>query len=181
MKNLRDVILEKLSVNNISFDNLPDELKEKYNLILNPKTEKYDCDGDIKVKDDLIENGHFICDFGIVKGSFNCSKCKKLESLKGAPVEVGKDFDCSGCKNLESLQGAPEKVGRWFDCNGCEKLKTLEGAPKKVGRGFYCYECSILESLKGAPEEVGGDFVCSSCPMLADYTIGTKIGGRLVK
>ena len=42
-----------------------------------------------------LTNGYFI--FGTVKGTFNCSFCKKLTSLEGAPKNVGIDFFCQGC------------------------------------------------------------------------------------
>lgn len=202
MKALKDVILEKLSVNNISFDNLSDELKSKYNLVYNPRTEKYDCDCDIRVENDLIENGHFICNFGVVIGNFDCNKsselkflrgapekvggyfrcdCLRLETLEGAPKEVGESFWCDHCNDLKSLKGAPIKVDGSFWCNHCKDLESLDGAPEKVGGTFYCSDCENLKSLNGAPEKVGGHFKCSECPKLTNYTISTKIGGLFIK
>ena len=46
-----------------------------------------------------------------VEGSFKCSECSNLKSLKNAPQSVGGDFDCSFCRNLTSLEGAPQSVG----------------------------------------------------------------------
>ncbi len=182
MKTLNNYITERLNPKHLgSADTLPEKLKEKYNLIYNPKTDKYDCNGDIKVEKNLIKNGYFICNFGVVGGNFNCSECQDLISLKGSPEEVGGSFNCSECDKLTSLEGAPEKVGVNFYCWNCKKLTSLEGAPKEVGGKFSCWRCKSLTSLEGAPEKVGGDFDCYSCPKLKDYNINTKIGGKFIK
>jgi len=202
MKELSSYITEKLNINDVNLDSLPEKLKRKYNLVYNHKTNKYDCNGSIRIDDDLIKNGYFICDFGVVKGSFDCSefntltslegapkevdgyflcnRCNNLKSLKGAPEKVGGFFNCEYCKNLESLEGAPEKVEN-FSCMNCENLKSLKGAPEKVGGYFCCRGCKNLKTLEGAPKEVGGNFKCSDCPQLTDYDIDTKIGGKLIK
>ena len=185
MRTLKDTILEKLSIDNINFDTLDENLIKKYKLVYNQKTGCYDCEGNINIKDDLIEDGHFICDFGIVKGSFDCSVCVSLETLEGAPKEVGKHFDCSSCSSLKTLKGAPIKVRGSFYCDHSNNLKTLEGAPKEVGGDFVCSYCNSLESLEGAPEEVGKDFYCRECKKLRTikngYDIDTKIGGSFIK
>ena len=74
--------------------------------------------------------------FGTVNGSFSCSDCTSLKSLKGAPEEVGGDFYCNKCNSLTSLEGAPKKVGGDFLCNKCNSLKSLKGAPEEVGKDF---------------------------------------------
>ena len=97
---------------------------------------------DIEVKNyniTSLTNGMFI--WATVDGYFECIYCVKLESLEGAPKEVGEYFDCSGCDSIISLKGAPKKVGDNFYCSRCNSLKSLEGAPEKVRRGFYCYGC----------------------------------------
>ena len=104
-----------------------------------------------------LTNGLF--EFGVVNGNFDCSNCKKLESLKGAPKEVKRDFYCTRCTNLESLEGAPEKVGGSFICGYCKNLTSLEGAPKEVGRDFNCSDCPNLKSLEGAPKVIKGRFI----------------------
>lgn len=109
--------------------------------------------GDIEVKNREITsltNGLF--EFGKVDGDFDCSHCKSLTSLEGAPKEVVWNFYCNNCESLTSLKGAPEKVGGFFNCSCCKSLKTLEGAPKEVGGDFYCSYCKSLTSLKGAPK-----------------------------
>ena len=108
-----------------------------------------------------LTNGMFI--WATVDGYFECIYCIKLESLEGAPKEVGEYFDCSGCKSLESLEGAPKEVGDNFCCSRCNSLKSLEGAPKEVRKDFDCYGCKSLTSLEGAPKEVGRGFYCHNC------------------
>ena len=102
-----------------------------------------------------------------VEGSFKCSGCSNLKSLKNAPQSVGGDFDCSRCSNLSSLKGAPQSVGGDFDCSNCYFLSSLEGAPQYVGGDFDCSDCDNLTSLEGAPQSVGGDFDCSNCYRLS--------------
>lgn len=43
-----------------------------------------------------LTNGYFV--FGKVEGDFDCSNCKDLKTLEGAPKEVEGDFNCSNCK-----------------------------------------------------------------------------------
>lgn len=103
----------------------------------------------------------------IVNGSFLCSKCKSLKTLEGVSKEVGKKFDCTYCYDLTSLAlpGTFEKVGD-FVCNNCYNLKSLKGAPEKVDGHFLCNSCSNLTSLEGCPKIVGGVFDCSCCSNL---------------
>ena len=77
--------------------------------------------------------------------------------------KVGGVFNCSHCKSLKTLEGAPKEVGGYFECSHCTSLKTLEGAPEKVGWSFFCKDCNSLKSLEGAPKEVGWEFDCSRC------------------
>ena len=184
MRTLKDIILEKLKVDDINFDTLDEELKEKYNLVYNQRTGFYDCNEDINVDNDLITDGHFICDFGVVKGRFNCSWHNNLKSLEGAPRKVGRDFWCNSCKNLKSLEGAPKEVGGDFICTDCKKVESLKGAPEKVNKGFYCNNCTNLKSLEGAPKEVGGDFCSYNCKNLKNYydiNSNTKISGKIYR
>ena len=71
-----------------------------------------DCDKYVYVKNRYITsltNGLFR--WGYVGDGFNCSYCKNLTSLKGAPKEVGIGFDCYECPNLHSLDGIGEVEG----------------------------------------------------------------------
>ena len=107
-----------------------------------------DCDGSVVVENLNITsftNGLFR--WGKVSGYFDCSECKNLKYLEGAPTEVNYSFVCSVCDKLSSLEGAPERVGGSFDCKGCKKLKSLEGGPKRVGGNFNCSGCENLRSL----------------------------------
>lgn len=75
----------------------PIELPEKYDEILhfNKNTRMYDCDEDLKVDKDLVENGRFIISFGTIKGDFNCSSID-LVSLENAPIKVFGSYNCTG-------------------------------------------------------------------------------------
>ena len=93
-------------------------------------------------------------------------KNRDIESLTNGFFEWGEVngfFDCSNCRSLIYLEGAPKEVGGSFDCSHCDKLQSLEGSPEKVGEDFNCVFCKSLTSLEGAPEEVGGDFICKKC------------------
>ena len=125
-----------------------------------------DCRKDLKVINKNITsltNEYF--KFGTVNGEFNCSGCKFLTSLDGAPETVY-TFDCGGCTSLTSLEGAPKEVIASFYCNNCYSLTSLEGAPEKLTYGFDCESCTSLTSLEGAPKEVGGAFLCGYCKSL---------------
>ena len=50
------------------------------------------CKGNVKITDDDLINGRFPFDFGNVNGYFDCSFCKSLISLKGAPKKVEGSF-----------------------------------------------------------------------------------------
>ena len=113
-----------------------------------------------------------------ISGNFYCSYCDSLESLEGAPQEVGGNFYCSDCPSLTSLKGAPQKVGGNFSCSECTSLTSLEGAPQEVGGDFYCRYCDSLESLKGAPQKVGRDFDCVKCPLLTSLQGAPQKVGR---
>ena len=95
--------------------------------------------------------------FGIVKGSFYCSR-NNLKSLEGCPKTVGGNFNCSR-NNLKSLKGSPEIVESGFYCWE-NNLKSLEGCPQTVGGSFNCHG-NNLKSLEGCPRTVGGHFDCS--------------------
>ena len=144
------------------------------------------CSGSIVIRDSDLVGGKFPVPFGKVKGDFNCSGCKTLVSLDGAPTkcfrfncsnctnltsldELEMDatecikFDCSYCSKLTSLKGAPTKIGGYFCCNFCAPLTSLEGAPRTVMGSFSCENCTSLTSLKGGPSTVYGEYNCWGC------------------
>ena len=153
------------------------------NLVWNPKTLSYDCEGDVDVSEDIVTDGKLKIRFGNVGRYFDCGS-NKLTTLEGAPRKVGVDFDCSYnelttlesapnevggnfyCSNnqLTTLEGAPKEVGEDFSCS-YNKLTSLEGVPNVVGRDFYCSGNNLV-TLEGAPKKVGGDFYCSDNPDL---------------
>jgi hypothetical protein len=118
-----------------------------------PSTGEVNVDGSFKCSSRGLDDLKGIR-FGRVSEWFDCSN-NLLESLEGAPQEVGGSFWCYN-NRLESLEGAPQEVRGDFYCYNND-LKSLEGAPQEVGGHFYCRN-NLLESLKGAPQEVGGNF-----------------------
>jgi len=123
--------------------------------IVNPTTGLVDIQGIF----DFVNRGaksFFGVKFGNVTRNFYCYG-NKLQSLAGAPREVGGGFYCSE-NQLQSLEGAPKKVDGDFHC-GNNKLQSLVGAPLEVGGRFICSK-NQLQSLVGSPQEVGGDFIC---------------------
>ena len=164
IKDLIKVVPDLYSLINKAYVNWKNKNRENFfsKLKLNPKTNRYDYDGDLdfsnrELKDFLAEDEDgFAIDFGKVTGNFDCS-------------ELG----------LISLRGAPQKVGGFFDCSD-NHLTSLEGAPKEVDRSFIC-STNQLTSLKGAPQTVGGDFYCFDNPNLHSLDGIGEVRGRIVK
>ena len=134
--------------------------------------------GDVYIFNNDIHDGKLPVPFGKVDSFFNCSDCRNLTSLEGAPKKVGDGFNCNGCYSLTSLEGAPESVDGFFDCSWCDNIASLVGAPENVGGSFYCNRCDNLTSLKGAPKEVGVNFHCDGCPKLESIEDLPKIIGN---
>ena len=146
---------------------------EESNLVWNPKTMSYDCEGNVKVSKDIVTGGKLKIRFGNVGGNFYCNE-NHLTTLKGSPKEVCGIFHCSHNK-LTTLEGAPQKVGGSFYCSS-NNLTTLEGAPNEVGWSFSC-SSNNLTTLKGAPNEVGGDFYCYDNNLTSLECAPKKVGG----
>jgi hypothetical protein len=96
------------------------------------------------------------------------------KSLSKIPIKFGKVTGNFSCRfnNLSSLKGCPIEVGREFFCKE-NKLITLEGGPIEVGAGFKC-DYNLLTSLEGCPKEVDGIFRCSN------NRLTTLIGGPIM-
>ena len=174
MKSLRGSLLDDdliTKTDKMIKDEIKSFLKENYDGLIKISKKhnaagKYEVSStkNIRVKNynmTSLTNGMFIWDK--VTGNFDCSVCLSLESLKGAPKEVGEDFSCIDCPSLESLEGAPKEIGGNFICHICRSLTSLKGGPKKIGGNFNCMQCRSLASLEGAPEKVGGYFECRFC------------------
>ena len=155
--------------------------KKKTQHIYNPKTNKYDVEGDLPrdilrkyIKSD---RDGFTINFGVIKGDFDCSGFG-LYSLKGAPQKVGGDFECSHNK-LTSLEGSPQTVGGDISCS-FNQLTSLEGAPQTIVKNFYCF-MNNLTSLKGAPQKVVGKFDCRYNPNLHSLEGLGEVKGNILK
>ena len=164
--------------------NLPAEFRiKKYikrqGLIYNPKTKLYDAKPSyaIHVYNGDIIDGHFPVKFGVIEGRFDCSDCKSLKTLEGAPRKVTETFECSDCQSLKSLQGGPEYVGGEYYIPDCSKIKNLIGMPKKINSLNASYV--PFQSLEGCPEEIE-DGVGFNCRKLTSFKyFPKKIGGDL--
>lgn len=143
------------------------------NLVWNPVTRNYNCNGNVKVNSNIVEDGRLTIRFGYVKGNFNCAYIG-LETLDGVPNKVGGYFACNG-NHLTSLNYAPKEVGGYFDCKN-NKLVSLEGSPKTVGDHFTC-SSNFIESLKGAPQKVGKYFACASNYLKSLDNAPQEVGG----
>ena len=183
---------------NENFNNI----KEKRSLLqfrLNPKTGRYDYNGDLNpsiLKDFVTEDKDgFTINFGRVTGYFDCSELgitslkgaptevdgyfnccnNKLISLKGVPLEVVGGFYCSD-NQLISLEGAPLDVVGDFDCAN-NLLTSLEGVPDFIKGCFYC-ENNKLTSLEGAPKYIMLDFNCSNNQLTSLKGAPSEVGGN---
>lgn len=121
---------------------------------------------DYKISDEPDENGKFVVNS--LKSVTANRFIKELTNDHFVWGKVAGSFDCSFCVVLTSLKGAPKEVGNIFDCSYCRKLTSLEGAPKIVLGGFDCGYCISLTSIKHCPEEVRGQVNFSNCKNLKD-------------
>jgi len=113
-----------------------------------------DVDGNFLLNDNDIDLTDLkMIKLGRISGNFSCSN-NQLQTLEGAPQEVGGDFYCYN-NQLQTLEGSPQEVGGDFYCSN-NQLRTLEGAPLEVVGNFYCYG-NQLRTLEGAPETIGGE------------------------
>ena len=78
-----------------------------------------------------------------------------VDSLQGAPSQIGRDLDILDCHNLTTLGGTFNTVGRDFSLKALD-IKSLVGGPKFVGRNVSFKQLHKLESLEGFPTSVGG-------------------------
>ena len=164
----KQYINEKLNIKPVTKDRLAEFCKEPEvddktkqfiednNFVWNPSTRCYDCDGDVRISNDIVADGKLKIRFGHVKGCFDCGN-SELTTLEGSPQEVGGNFDC-GFNKLTTLEGAPQEVGGDFYCSYNE-LTTLEGSPQKVGGSFYCINNINLVLPKKKPSWIKGYFI----------------------
>ena len=145
-------------------------------LLWNPITRRYDCNGSVRVLSDLLLHGKLKIRFGVIKNCFDCSGIGMF-SLEGCPTEVSGYFDC-GNNYLTSLFGAPMKVEGFFGCEHNE-LHSLEYSPKYVGGDFYCHN-NLLENLVGSPEYVDGDYICNNNKLKSIEGLPKTVNGNFL-
>ena len=152
MKPLKDILNESLLNKSLLNESLLDDEDEQFDR--NYKTlielwikENYKIHGTLKIYEDTqgfvvdsggnvkvtnkdiksLANGMFR--WGEITGGFNCEKCTKLRTLKGAPNKC-EDFNCSGCIKLTSLEGVPNKYTQ-IECKSCPNLIITDDDRKK--------------------------------------------------
>lgn len=166
------------------FEEIEKFIKDNYSVSANIKISKkpnkeglyeVSCSGSVflKKQTEVLTNDLFT--WKKVKNDFFCD-ASNIESLKGAPKEVGRIFNCNWCIYLTSLEGMPEKC-KAISCSYCDGLTNLKGAPKEIDGGFACCGCG-LTSLEGAPEKVGGIFDCSANQELTSLKGAPKEVGK---
>lgn len=106
-----------------------------YNIYLKDGKNIVDIDGSIYVRPSRKFNINHLTDrlfkFGKVSVNFVCAGCPNLESLDGAPIEVGEDFNCDNDIKLTSLNGAPKKVKN-FHCSDNISLLSIDDLPDNI-------------------------------------------------
>lgn len=146
----------------VSYNSAIRQFIENNNLIWNQVTKSYDCNGDVRISNDIVIDGKLKIRFGKVGGDFSCFH-SQVTTLEGAPNKVDGDFYCD-CNELTTLKGAPQKVDGDFSCSN-NKLTTLKGAPQKVDGDFSCRR-NKLATIEDSPQEVGRNFICGDNPNL---------------
>ena len=193
VKQLKKEIIEWIIKNN------KDRIyKNKIEINTNTTPWTVNYDGDIHMQQSITSlNNDDLFQWGEVKGSFDCSYCKSLKNLEGAPEKVERNFDCSWCTSLKSLEGSPKEVGGLFDCSWCTSLTSLVGAPEKADmfvcsgctsltslqyipktQYISCSNCENLKSLKGAPKELAY-FYCVRCKSLTSLKGSPEVVERI--
>ena len=138
MINLKEYISESILDVDDNIDNVDKNIKDQIKQFLNDNFDKAFL---YKISDKPNADGKYE-----VSSSNNITvENKKITSLTNKSfiwTTVDGDFDCSDCKSLKSLEGAPKEVEN-FSCTNCTSLKSLEGASKEVYGDFLCSYCGI--------------------------------------
>lgn len=134
------------------------------NLKYNKRTNSFDTEGNVRVYEKDLIDGHLPIQIGEVGGHFGFINCSHLTSLKNCPKKVGKNFSLYHCINLTSLAYGPEEVGYIYDAS-FTAIKNLEGCAKYIGQSFYCDYCEELTTLNGLGQ-VQKKVFCEKCPNL---------------
>ena len=140
MRNLKDIILERLVLSKNKSSDIPWE--DFCEALANYLPRKNAKSNTIFVKNTNIKslvNDLFVWD---TVESFICNHCKNLKSLEGAPKKCI-NFICTFCDSLTNLIGAPEYVDTEFKCDYCRNLSSLEGITWKSVHHFSCKGTSI--------------------------------------
>lgn len=176
--------------NSQMFKNYQEQLSqrfiERFHLIYNENTKRYDANGNVWVDYENIKNNQLPVPFGVIKGNFDITYCKNLKYTDYLPTKVTGLFDYPKGTRIGNMvqksefyihyvEQTPDRFIRkhglvynpetkMYDCEyGLQvdpwDITGWDRIPVKLGKvkGFFRIERnSDIETLQNAPEEVGG-------------------------
>ena len=123
IKEIKTFIKNKFKAVGVSISKNPDEDGKYIVNAMSVETKTSDLD---KLTNDYFKWGTIVTDF-------HCDH-SNITTLEGGPSAVGRIFNCSFCKNLKSLEGAPKYVdGKFY----CMKTDFTEDDVRKVTKTKY--------------------------------------------
>lgn len=146
-----------LAAKELEKERLEEMFVQKYALVWNEQTGRYDCHDQwgMHVANHqnyfLNEEGTFIVPLGEIKGNFTISQFDQLKSLKNGPTKVGGRFEIVGCHYLMSLQGCPREVGGNFRLVNNSRLTSLNGITQHIGDRLIIANNTSLKDSSDLP------------------------------
>lgn len=132
--------------------------------------DNYTYKGELEIKIGTNLDYENACSVSAPKSGFITVKNKNIKHLTNGKFywqNIGCNFDCSGCKKLEDLYGAPQIVPGNFNCSDCIKLEDLQGGPELVKANYDCSGCKGLLAPLG-PKRIEGDYIIKGCKFSDD-------------
>lgn len=78
------------------------------NLTLNKETNRWDCNGSLIIKPDMIIDGMINMPLGVINGNLDCMGLDQLKSCHNFPTKVTGNVDLANCTELQNLDGLKE-------------------------------------------------------------------------
>lgn len=165
MKNLRDFIMESYETNDFVAEKAYEVDEKTKKEIIKFIDDNYTYTGELEIKIGVSMDYENACSVSAPKSGFITVKNKNIKHLTNGKFywqNIRSNFDCSGCKKLEDLNGAPQIVPGNFNCSDCVKLEELQGGPELVKGNYDCSGCKSLISTLG-PKRIEGNFIIKGC------------------